>query len=289
MYGTLMEESLSDTNPQNVWELKPVHILSARKSLAQHFLVDRRVLGLILHESEAGPEDTIVEVGPGRGVLTRELIRTANRVIAIEVDSRLAGSLTRSLGNPPNLRVINADAREVDLTEVLQGEQDYKVVANLPYYAAIPILRRFLEADQHAPSLVVVMVQKEVARSMVAEGGRMSLLAVGIQLYGIPRIICEVPARAFAPPPKVTSAVVRIDPRRHPSVPVEDIAEFFNMVRAGFSAPRKQLRNSLSLGLSVSTEQTGRLLELAGLDPKRRAENLNLEEWWDLYQASRQG
>ena len=267
--------------------MKPVHSLSARKALAQHFLVDQSVLEQILRESEAGPEDTIVEVGPGRGVLTRGLVRRAKRVIAVEMDPHLAASLPETLDNPPNLRVINADAREVDLTQVLQDEVRYKLVANLPYYAANPIVRRFLESEQHRPFLMVVMVQREVAGRMVAEGGRMSLLAVGIQLYGIPRIICEVPPRAFAPPPKVTSAVVKIDPRPHSSVPVEDVAEFFNMVRAGFSAPRKQLRNSLSLGLGVSAQESGRLLEVAGLDPAQRAETLSLEEWWKLYQASR--
>ena len=282
-----MEESLSFTHPRKAWELKPVHRLSARKALAQHFLVDRRVLGLILGESDPGPDDTIVEVGPGRGVLTRSLVRRAKRVIAVEMDAHLAASLPETLDNPPNLRVINADAREMDLTQVLQDEVRYKLVANLPYYAANPIIRRFLESEQHRPSLMVVMVQREVARSMVAEGGRMSLLAVGIQIYGTPRIICEVPPRAFVPPPKVTSAVVRIDPLPHPAVPVENVTDFFEIVRAGFRAPRKQLRNSLSLGLGVSAQESGHLLEVAGLDPAQRAETVRIEEWWKLYQASR--
>ena len=232
-----------------------------------------------------GPEDTVVEVGPGLGALAGQLVRRTRRVIAIEVDTRLAASLAESLGNPPNLRVINADAREVDLALALEGEGEYKMVANLPYYAASPILRRFLETDQRKPTLMVVTVQREVARSMVAEGGRMSLLAVGIQLYGIPRIICYVPPEAFCPPPKVTSAVVRIDLRPRPAIEVENVEEFFNIVRAGFFAPRKQLRNSLSLGLGIPADQTSRLLAVAGLDSRRRAENLSLEEWGYLYQA----
>ena len=205
----------------------------------------------------------------------------------MEIDSRLASSLGARLANPPNLRVVNADAREVDLTMLLEEERDYKFVANLPYYAASPILRRFLEAGERKPRLMVVMVQREVALSMVAHGGRMSLLAVGIQLYGIPRIICDVPPGAFRPPPKVASAVVRIDLLPRPAVQVEDVEEFFGIVRAGFFAPRKQLRNSLSLGLGVPTEESGGLLQVAGLDPRRRAENLSLEEWGNLYQAAR--
>ncbi len=258
----------------------------ARKALGQHFLTDEVVLQQILSASELEPTDTVVEVGPGLGAVTRRLVGRAGRVIAIEMDHRLAASLGRSLGNPPNLRVINADAREVDLAEALDAGTRYKMVANLPYYAANPIMRRFLEADAK-PSLMVVMVQSEVARSMVAEGGRMSLLAVGIQIYGIPSIICEVPSRAFYPPPKVTSAVVRIDLRPRPAVEVDDMDGFFDIVRAGFSAPRKQLRNSLGLGLGVSTDQASSLLASVGLDPRRRAETLGLEEWGCLYRAWR--
>ena len=262
--------------------------VKARKSLGQHFLVDRGVLQRILCASELAPDDTVVEVGPGRGILTHELIRMVKRVIAVEMDSRLAASLGRRLNYPSQLRVLNVDAREVDLAQLLDGVGDYKLVANLPYYAANPIMRRFLEADHLRPSLMVVMVQNEVARSMTAEGGRMSLLAVGVQLYGIPRIICDVPPSAFSPPPKVTSAVVRIDLRTNPAVDLENTVDFFRVVKAGFSAPRKQLRNSLSLGLGISTDQSDSLLGLAGLNPKRRAETLSLEEWWELYRQARE-
>ena len=261
---------------------------SPRKALAQHFLVDRDVLQQILSEGEVSDQDTIVEVGPGRGAVTRQLVSRAQRVIAIEMDPRLAASLSASLGNPSNLKVVNADAREVDLAQLLEVEGEYKLVANLPYYAANPILRHFLETDRHKPALAVVMVQVEVAKRMVAEGGRMSLLAVGIQIYGIPRIVCHVPPRAFAPPPKVTSALVRIDIRPHPAIEVDDVDRFFDVVRAGFSAPRKQLLNSLSQGLGISADRAGRLLGSAGLDPKRRAENLSLEEWGELYHQAGQ-
>ena len=232
------------------------------------------------------PHDTVLEVGPGLGAVTVRLVQSAKYVVAIEIDPRLAASLPGRLGNPPNLKVINADARDVELTNVLEENASYKLVANLPYYAANPILRRFLETDRHRPSLMVVMVQREVARSMVAEDGRMSLLAVGIQLYGIPSIICDVPPEAFYPPPKVTSTVVRVEPRRRMAIEVENTEGFFNVVRAGFFAPRKQIRNSLGLGLSMSTEQAGHLLESAKLDPKLRPENLSLEEWGRLYEAS---
>ncbi len=289
MHDVHVKKPPTTAPPRTVLGMEPHHrppsSRAARKALGQHFLIDESILQQILSASELGPQDTVVEVGPGPGALTRELVRRAKRVIAIEVDSHLAASLPESLGRPDNLRVINADARQVDLAWALEGVDDYKVVANLPYYAANPILRRFLEAGQRKPSLMVVMVQREVAESMAAQGGRMSLLAVGVQVYGIPRIVCYVPPRAFYPPPKVTSAVVRIDLRPRPAIQVEDVQEFFDLVSAGFSAPRKQLRNSLSLGLGISPDQSRRLLELAGLDPRHRPENLSLEDWGNLYRS----
>ena len=284
-----MGKPRSATAPRSMLELKPRQRLLARKQLGQHFLLETGVVQKILSASELGPGDAVLEVGPGLGALTGQLVRSAKKVIAIEMDSRLAASLFESLDSPPNLSVIHADAREVDLAEVLDGEGDYKMVANLPYYSANPILRRFLEADTCRPSLMVVMLQKEVARSMVAEAGRMSLLAVATQLYGIPRIICDVPPQAFYPPPKVTSSVVRIDVRSRRAIEVDNVEEFFDVVRAGFFAPRKQLRNSLSLGLGISTDQTSYLLEMAGLDPRRRPGDLSLEEWGILYRAGKEG
>lgn len=274
-----------DVAPQAAQRSKAGQAPTAKKALGQHYLIDETVLQHILSASEVGPQDTVVEVGPGPGSLTRHLVRRAKRVIAIEIDPRFAASLPTSLGYPPNLHVINADARHVDLAQALAGEGDYKVVANLPYYAASPILRRFLETGGRRPSLMVVMLQREVARSMVAHRGRMSLLAVGIQMYGTPRIICYVPPQAFRPPPKVTSAVVRIDVGPRPAIEVEDVEGFFRVVAACFSAPRKQLRNSMSLGLGITAGESSLLLGAAGLDPMRRAENLSLEELDLLYRV----
>ena len=242
----------------------------------------------ILTAAELGQEDLVVEVGPGQGALTRRLVEKARRVIAIEIDPHLAASLPARTDRPPNMTVINADARDVDLDKVLEGEPTYKLVANLPYFAASPILRHFLEAGDRRPVLAVVMTQKEVAQSMAAEGGKMSLLAAAIQLYGIPHIVCSVPPKAFYPIPKVTSAVLRIDVRARPAIDVGDPAEFFKIVRAGFFAPRKQLRNSLSLGLGITTQRSSYLLGLADMDPKRRPENLSLKDWERLYKTARE-
>ncbi len=259
----------------------------AKKGLGQNFLVGQGVVRTIVQAAEVGHEDFVVEVGPGLGVLTGELAKAAGRVIAIELDRELAEGLQRGLAEASNVMVVCADAREVD-TRQLTGVVPYKLVANLPYYAASPILRHFLESE-HPPKLAVVMVQREVARNMTARQGEMSLMSVGVQVYGKPRIVAYVPPGAFYPAPKVTSAVVRIEVYPKPAVDVDDMRGFFAVVRAGFSAPRKQLRNSLSNGLGVPPEEGEPILQAAGVDPRRRAESLTLQEWGSLYWAVARG
>lgn len=267
-----------ETNPllTQTREILRRYRLKARKGLGQHFLIDMEVLQTSVQAADISPDDVVVEVGPGLGVLTQELIERAGRVIAVEVDTRLASALESRFAGKPDFTVINTDVLDFDI-EGAVGAGCYKLVANLPYYVAAPTLRHFLEAG-NKPSRMVVMVQKEVAESMVAEPGRMGLLSVSIQLYGRPKIVRYVPADSFHPAPKVDSAIVCIDVYDHPAVEVEPV-DFFRVVRAGFSAPRKQLRNSLSLGLSVEPEAAAAVLERAGILSKRRAETLTLEEW----------
>ena len=229
-------------------------------------------------------EDVVLEVGPGLGTLTRGLVERVSRVVAVEMDPRLAASLPQRLGHPANLSTIEADARTMDIWSLMGNEPGYKVVANLPYYAANPIVRRLLEAEPK-PGLMVIMVQQEVARVMVAEPGRMGLLSVATQYYAKPALVCDVPPAAFRPLPKVTSSVVRLDIRPNPAVKVADREAFFDLVRAGFSAPRKQLRNSLSHGLGVPGAEVGQLLEGLHLDGRRRAQTLSLDEWAAVYRS----
>ncbi len=256
----------------------------ARKSLGQHHLVDTGVLSRILDAAELTEEDVVLEVGPGLGTLTRGLVERVSRVVAVEMDPRLAASLASRLGHPANLTTVEGDARTMDIVSLVGNEPGYKVVANLPYYAANPIVRRLLEAEPK-PGLMVFMVQQEVARVMVAEPGRMGLLSVTTQFYAQPVLVCDVPPAAFRPPPKVTSAVVRLEIRPHPAVAVADREAFFALVRAGFSAPRKQLRNSLGHGLGVPAALVGQLLEGLDLDGRRRAETLTLDEWAAVYRG----
>ena len=229
----------------------------------------------------------MVEVGPGRGILTAELAKRGARVVAVEIDESLAISLDSRFDDEPNVTIINADARHVALDSLAPAGSPYKVVANLPYYAASPIIRRFLRSARR-PESMVVMLQREVARTMVAAPGKMRLLSVMVQLHGQARIVASVPPGAFRPAPNVTSAIVRIDVYPRPAVAPEDEDRFLDLVKAGFSSPRKKIRNCLRQGLFVSTEAAEAILVRAGIDSNRRAETLAMGEWTQLFEAWRE-
>lgn len=270
------------------------HGLRPRKSLGQHFLTDRGALLRIVRAAELDADDTVIEVGPGPGALTRELLARCGRVIAVEKDERLADTLRRDLPDP-RLTLVARDMLQVTPGELLgpqwsplpsreegQGVR-YKVVANLPYYVAAPILRQFLEA-RLKPSLMVVLLQREVAERLAAAPGDMSLLALGVQLYARPTVIGTVKAGSFHPPPNVDSAIVRLDVLERPAVDVEPEL-FFRVAAAGFSARRKQIANSLAHGLGTDREAILQGLRRAGIAPQRRAETLSLAEWAALCKA----
>jgi len=261
-------------------EALPVY---ARKSLAQHFLVDQGALRRVIAAADVQPTDVVAEVGPGTGLLTRLLAQKAARVIAVEMDEELIARLKKKLGHLPSLTIVQGDAREWDPATV--GEP-YKVVANLPYYAATPIVRRFLECSL-PPTVMAVTVQREVAQSMAAGPGKMRTLSVAVQLYGRPRIMGYIQPRSFRPPPKVTSAIVRIEVYEKPTLSLDDTDAFFRVVRAGFSSARKQLRNSLGHSFGLTGTRMEEVLHDAEIDPRLRAEALGMEAWGRLYDAFR--
>jgi len=269
--------------------------LRARKSLGQHFLIDEEVLKLITSAAELAYTDVIMEIGPGLGVLTKELARQGGWVVTIELDSKLAVILEQSLAPFNNVTIISEDILQVDPATLLQEQRakfppiigspfSYKVVANLPYYITSPVLRHFLEASLK-PQIIVVMVQKEVAEAIVAKPGQMSMLSISVQFYGEPAIINYVPAQCFYPVPEVDSAILKIKLYSQPPVEVTDRESFFELVRAGFSAPRKQIGNSLAQGLGLSKAETLSLLGKANIVSQRRAETLTLGEWAKLWQV----
>lgn len=201
---------------------------------------------------------------------------------AIEIDEALVLALRKKFKDSSEISLLHADARTVDIDASIPQEAPYKLIANLPYYAASPILRRFISMTRK-PSRAIVMLQKEVASNIVAKPGKMRLLSVLVQLYGETRIVFSVPPRAFSPVPKVTSAIVRVDPYDRPKIPFIDEGHLLQLLRGGFSAPRKQIHNCLCQGLSIDTGSSRNLLWKAGIDPNRRPGTLSIEEWGALY------
>ncbi len=260
--------------------------LRAKKGLGQHFLIDSTALESSIAAAELFPDDVVVEVGPGLGVLTEELAPLVRKVIAIEVDFQMADLLRNRFSDNSKVSVLAEDVLKLNIEKEVAGSS-YKVVANLPYYVAAPTIRRFLEADIK-PACMVVMVQEEVAKNIVAIDGKMGLMSIGVQLYGKPSIVKYVPSASFYPAPKVDSAIVKIDVYDQPAVSVE-VERFFRVVKAGFSAPRKQLRNSLAKGLLIEPAAAVALLDCAGIAFQRRAETLNLQEWANLHEVVQKG
>jgi 16S rRNA (adenine1518-N6/adenine1519-N6)-dimethyltransferase len=274
-----------EPRPYRPRELREARI-SPTKSLGQHFLSDYSVVNRIVAAAELSPEDVVVEVGPGLGVLTQRLAQAAGRVIAIEIDARLCERLREQFKDAANVSVVQGDALEVELQALLEAagvsrDTPYVVVGNLPYNVGTAIVRRFLEASQ-PPRRLVVMLQREVAASMTARAGELGLLGVSVQVYAEARRLFNVQPRAFYPPPRVTSSVVRLDVRLTPLVPAEERERFFRVVRAGFSAPRKQLRNTLAQGLGLPSGEAASMIEAAGLDASLRPQKLSVDDWMRL-------
>lgn len=257
-----------------------------KKSLGQNFLVDPTHRARIVDAADLTVDDTVLEIGPGPGVLTELIAAAAGRVIAVELDDRLVPFLQERFAAQPNVTIIHGDILRSDPDALAEG-RPYKVVANLPYYITSAAIRHLLEAKS-APEVLVLTVQKEVGERMVAQPPNMSLLALGVQFYCTGRIVAKVPAGAFYPVPKVDSAVVRLDRRSTPVAEDVDAGRFFAVARAGFSQPRKQLRNSLASGLQMAPVDVECWLASAGIDPKRRAETLSLAEWAALARTGRQ-
>lgn len=252
--------------------------LRADKKLGQNFLIDESVVRRIVEAAELTPEDTVLEVGPGIGTLTQGLAESGANVVAVELDKRLLPVLDVTLEGYDNVRVVNGDILQVDIMEQVQ-KPDFKCCANLPYYITTPIIFAILEKRLPMERLVV-MVQKEVAERMAAKPGSKDYgaLSVAIQYFTEPEIAFIVPPSSFIPAPSVDSAVIVCKRRSTPPVEVCDENLFFRVVKAAFSLRRKMLSNSLK-NMGIKGEQVTKWLELAGVDGKRRAETLSLEDF----------
>jgi 16S rRNA (adenine1518-N6/adenine1519-N6)-dimethyltransferase len=255
----------------------------APQRLGQHFLEDAAVIDAIIDAADLSADGTVVEVGPGRGALTGRLVESAGRVLLIEFDTDLADRLAYKYESNSNVRVLNVDARDFgsDLDPWLV-ESDYKVVANLPYYAANPITRNFLESTRK-PTSMVIMVQREVADDMAAEPGYMSLLSLAVQIYSTADHVIDAPPECFNPPPKVHSSVLRLTPSADTRLTFSSPDDFFKLARSGFKSPRKQLHNSLSDGLFIPLDEARELVSKTGFESSRRPATLSLDDWQILY------
>ena len=289
--------------------------LRPTRGMGQNFLIDADALGAIIGAAELTPDTTVIEVGPGLGVLTWELLNHAGHVVAVELDRRLVERLHEEFPDHPKLTIVQGDilniapdqilgddrrpttdhrprANDYSPSSAVGGRSSYKVVANLPYAITSAALRHFLEAA-HKPDLMVVLVQWEVAERIAARPDDMSVLAHSVQIYAEPEILARVPARSFWPAPAVDSAVLRLRMRPRPAVDVE-ITPLLRLIKAGFLQARKKLSNALPTGLAAMGERIDKqhavaALEAAGVDPNRRAETVTLDEWVRVYQQVHTG
>lgn len=252
-------------------------MVAPKKELGQHWLTDRFILSEIADSASLSRTDTVLEIGPGLGTLTSELLRRSHKVIAVEFDSELAAKLPGQFPGT-NLQVEQADILSFDLEGLPSG---YVVVANVPYYITSKIVQKLMTAH-NKPRAAVLLVQKEVAQRIAAKPGDMSILALSAQVYAEASLGIEVPREYFAPPPKVDSQTVILKTRSMPLISEAQEKPFFRMVKAGFSAKRKKLRSSLSGGLNITKPEAEELLRRASVSPDSRAEDLSITDWLSL-------
>ncbi|MCX6763644.1 MAG: 16S rRNA (adenine(1518)-N(6)/adenine(1519)-N(6))-dimethyltransferase RsmA [Candidatus Moranbacteria bacterium] len=279
--------------------------------LGQNFLTDKDVVKKIITAANLQPSDFVLEIGPGKGILTEELVKKAGRVMAVELDKNLVELLEKKFSGVKNLKIVNADILKVNLSELFRhsmsldqsdqktsnvvsphptlsrwerglGGEGYKVIANIPYYITAPIIRLFLESE-NPPQEMILMVQKEVAERIVATPKKMSLLAVSVKYYATSKILFPVSKDCFSPVPKIDSAVIRIThSTEHGTHSKEQSKKFFRVVKAGFSAKRKTLLNNLANSFHLDKKTVEEKLKTAGLLPTARAQELSIEDWKKL-------
>jgi len=272
------------TNWYDIQDLMEQFRLFPDKSKGQNFLIDRDVLEEIIAVADLKKDDLVLEIGPGLGVLTAELAKRVKKVLAVEFDKRLIRVLEFTLKKFKNVEILNADILKIkneEIKKLLGG--DYKLISNLPYNLTGRVLRKFL-SYQPKPTMMVLMLQKEVAKRLTAKAGEMSLVGLQAQFYGEPEIAFLVDKKSFYPVPEVDSAIVKILglKERTGEIKALDEDKFWQIAKIGFSARRKQLKNNLAAGLKIDKSEVEKCLKIANLEPLIRAEDLNLSQWLKL-------
>ena len=255
------------------------------KGLGQHFLFERGLVERMVRQAGVSESDTVLEIGPGLGILTSELLRKAGRVVAVELDRSLAAHLHAAFGDLPGFELVHGNALSLSSDELIPPGQPFDVVANLPYSVGTAILRHLLEQPRK-PRRLTVMLQKEVAERLTAHPPDMSVLSVATQFFAEPRLVFTVSPEVFLPPPRVESAVVILDVHDEQPLPADLQPLFFKIVNAGFRQKRKQVANSIADVLRVPKSDVGAWLEGCGIDPTRRAETLAVDEWVALTRSA---
>ncbi len=263
---------------RSIQDLLEEHQICPSKRLGQNFLVDKEAVKKIIEAADLELEDVILEVGPGLGILTQELAKRAKKVIAVEKDQNMIEILRTTLKDLKNVEVIQGDIRKID-TKYHTPNTRYKIVANLPFYLAAPVIRQFLEVE-NPPKEMVLVVQKEVGQRICAKPPDMNILAVSVQIYAKPEIVSYISKKSFWPSPKVDSAIIKITINKKQLTTDQNL--FFKIVKAGFSQPRKQLINNLSKGLNLGKEKIQNWLSKNNVQPTQRAETLKVQDWINL-------
>lgn len=255
--------------------------LAPKDYLGQNFLVDGYVLQQVVKVAELKPSDVVLEVGPGLGVLTRQLALKSKEIWAVEKDHKLIPLLNIELKGQKNVHIVHEDILRFHVAENIK--EDYKVVANIPYYLTSKLIQNFLELS-HKPKLLVLMVQKEVGERVVAKPGELSLLGISVQIYSDPEITAQVSRKSFWPMPKVDSVILKIVPKdKYPEI--IDKKLFFRILKIAFAGKRKQILNSLSNGLKIPKTEVMELLMKANIDSMKRPQDIPIEDWIRLYQV----
>lgn len=267
-------------DPLNARVLLKSNGIVPKKQLGQNFVIRRSALDQIVSAASLTEQELILEIGAGLGALTQKLAGSGHRVVAVEYDKRLIPILRSIMAAHSNVDIIQGDILQLDLKRILD-QRDYIVVANIPYHITSAVIRRLMESPFRAKR-VILTIQREVAERVVAEPGDLSLLALSVQVFGLPRIHSHISSAAFYPQPKVESSVLRIDMFAEPKIKISDIDQFFRIAKAGFSQKRKQMRNALAGGLGKSPPEIEEFMLRADINPAKRAQELNLGEWQRL-------
>jgi 16S rRNA (adenine1518-N6/adenine1519-N6)-dimethyltransferase len=277
---------------------KKYNILPSRQK-GQNFLINEDILDIIIKASDLKKSDEVLEIGPGFGILTQELAKKAGRVLAVELDKKLAEFLRIQFKKSKDIKIIEKDILDLEISDLPilrpvigeasegRGSKSYKLIANLPYNITSAVLRKFLE-NEYKPELIVVMVQKEVAERICAKAGEMSLLSVSVQFYALPEIVEIVSKENFWPKPEIDSAILRLRPRNYAELrgTTRNFSEdFFQIVRIGFSSRRKQLQNNLANGLKIKNQKIKEILEELKMDPLIRPQDLSISDWIKLVEV----